>query len=365
MQEKHPIKYFAPSWPALVMGTGGLGNILWKWQQNFLPARYGAILLAAIALVSYVIITIIWLIRWARYTGYAVRDLHDPIASNFYVTTGISTVIIATNVSNIWSTWMKPSQVYGVCLTLWIISCLIVVLCTFYITSRHYLAHRAYDPQMINVAWLMAPIANMAVQLAGCPVFNMSLEFAPDLSLTIFVVNTLFFGSGFFLFIFVSAFVHSRFVMAQISSPATTPTFGIFLSAVGLASGTLHDLGENAVSLHLLSSADLIYLLSTAIWGFGLWIIGIILIVCIYHAKHEGMPFKLSWWAFTFPLAAYTIAGLKVSAAYPCALTFGLALLLTILLAVLWVYIFANTLIGIGNGSLFLGTPLMRDTEDT
>ena len=53
MQESHPLKYLAPSWPALVMGTGGLGNILWKWHSKLPALQYPAILLAAVATVFY------------------------------------------------------------------------------------------------------------------------------------------------------------------------------------------------------------------------------------------------------------------------------------------------------------------------
>ena len=110
MQESHPLKYLAPSWPALVMGTGGLGNILWKWHSKLPALQYPAILLAAIALAAYFIIMIAQLRRFTSYPAYALRDLHDSVNSNFYVTTGVSTIIVATNVANIWSIWLPISK---------------------------------------------------------------------------------------------------------------------------------------------------------------------------------------------------------------------------------------------------------------
>jgi tellurite resistance protein TehA-like permease len=35
VQERHPIKYLAPAWFAVIMGTGGLANILYLWQTIF------------------------------------------------------------------------------------------------------------------------------------------------------------------------------------------------------------------------------------------------------------------------------------------------------------------------------------------
>lgn len=358
MQESHPIRHFAPSWFALVMGTGGLANILWKWQDHWYPTRWFGLALAAIAIFSYCIILVVWSLRWIRYPNYAVRDLHHPVTSNFYVTTGIATVIIATNLYNIWSLWLPQYGVYLACMVLWIISCVIVVFCTFYTTYRIFSAQEAFAPQMVNFAWLMAPIANMAVLLIGCPVFSMSLTYQPSLSLILFTTNAAFFGIGFFLFFFISAIVFVRLAQAELPTPATTPTFGIFLSAVGLAAGIFFDLGSNAVALGLLASVELVNLLCMITWGFGIWIIGIIFLICLYHVRHGGMPFTLDWWAFTFPLAAYTIASLKIFGAYPCGFTGGYTVFLTVLLSVLWIYIFFNTLRGIRNGSVFLGTPL-------
>ena len=361
MQESHPIRHFSPSWFALVMGTGGLANILWKWQAYWYTSRWFGLVLAAIAIFSYCIIFVVWSLRWIWYPKYAIRDLHHPVTSNFYVTTGIATVIIATNLYNIWSQWLPEYSVYVICMILWIISCIVVLFCTFYITYRLFRAEESFAPQLVNFAWLMAPIANMAVLLIGCPVFSMSLVYQPALSLTLFTVNAAFFGIGFFLFFFISAIVFVRLVRAELPTPATTPTFGIFLSAIGLAAGTFFDLGDNAVALELLTSPHMVNLLCIITWGFGIWIIGIIFLICLHHARHGGMPFTLSWWAFTFPLAAYTISSLKIFNAYPCGFTCGYTIFLTILLSVLWVYIFMQTLRGIRNGSVFLGIPIHNE----
>lgn len=358
MQESHPLKYLAPSWPALVMGTGGLGNILWKWHGQLPALQYPAILLAAIALVAYFIIMIAQLRRFTGYPAYALRDLHDSVNSNFYVTTGVSTIIVATNVANIWSIWLPESAVFPICLVMWAIACAIVTWCTFYITLRNFLAKEPFPDQGINFAWLMAPIANMAILLIGCPVTNMAIKKMPGAAMTIFSMNAAFFGIGFFLFIFVSAFVYGRFCQGEISSAPTTPTFGIFLSAIGLIAGPFYDLANNAVSLEVLESAKLAHLMCLVTWGFGIWIMVITFLICLYHARNGGFPFKLSWWAFIFPMGAYTIASLKVMDAFPCGFTTLCSAFFTILLAGLWIYVFVNTIKGIMDGSLFMGTPI-------
>jgi tellurite resistance protein TehA-like permease len=94
------------------------------------------------------------------------------------------------------------------------------------------------------------------------------------------------------------------------------------------------------------------------IWGFGIWIVGIIIIICVHQLRRGGIPFNLGWWAFIFPLAAYTICSQKIASQYLSPLTFGYAVFLTALLSALWFYIFINTIKGVASGALFIGKPI-------
>jgi tellurite resistance protein TehA-like permease len=53
MQEKHIIKHFAPGWFAVIMGTGGLANILFVWAKTFPLLLYSGIVLAGLADILY------------------------------------------------------------------------------------------------------------------------------------------------------------------------------------------------------------------------------------------------------------------------------------------------------------------------
>jgi tellurite resistance protein TehA-like permease len=110
----------------------------------------------------------------------------------------------------------------------------------------------------------------------------------------------------------------------------------------------------------ILVSTDLANLIAVVIWGFGIWIVGIIAIISIYQFRKGGIPFSMGWWAFIFPLAAYTIASQKVAASFPTPLTSGYAAFLTILLCLLWLYTFTNTVLGAITGKLFTGIPISK-----
>jgi tellurite resistance protein TehA-like permease len=221
----------------------------------------------------------------------------------------------------------------------------------------------APQPEMINFSWLMAPIANMAVSLIGNPVLEHTIRIHPSWSVSVLAVNTALFGIGFFLFVFISGIVFVRLTNHPFPPAVTIPSFGILVSAVGLAVSGITDSSRHAHTMGLLASPDLANLMAMVIWGFGVWVVGIIVLICIYQLRRGGIPFSMGWWAFIFPLAAYTISSQKIAAAFVSPLTTGYAAALTLLLILLWLYVFVNTLLGALSGKLFMGTPIPEKGE--
>ncbi len=362
MHEKHMIKYFAPGWFAVIMGTGGLGNILFLWKDSISWLQYAGTALAALALALYFLALVPWLIRWFKYFEYVRRDLHHPIATNFFVTMPVATTIIGTNVHVIWSQYLTQHAVFVLTFIAWIAAIIGVMFFTFYTTFRLMSKDVAPEPETMNFSWIMAPIANMALLLNGNPVLELAHKYHPDWSMSIFIANTAFLGIGFFLFLFISAIIFVRLVYHPLPPAETTPSFGIFLSAVGLAVSAIIDSAKNAQTMGLLGDINTSLLSAAVIWGFGIWIVGIIVIICIHQLRRGGIPFNLGWWAFIFPLAAYTICSQKIAAYYLSPLTVFYAVFLTVLLSALWLYTFMNTIKGVTSSALFMGKPISDST---
>ncbi|MEL7658228.1 MAG: C4-dicarboxylate ABC transporter, partial [Bacillota bacterium] len=215
----------------------------------------------------------------------------------------------------------------------------------------------------VNFSWIMAPIANMAVSLIGNPVLELTMKLHPSWSVSVLLINTALFGIGFFLFIFMSAIVFVRLANHPLPPAETIPSFGIFLSAVGLAVSAIIDASKNAQELGLLASTDLANLIAAVIWGFGIWIVGIIAIISVHQLRKGGIPFSMGWWAYIFPLAAYTICSQKIAVVFITPLASGYTAFLTVLLVLLWVYTFANTVRGAVSGKFFVGTPIQENLQ--
>lgn len=360
MFERHVIKYLAPGWFAVIMGTGGLANILNRWQTVFPTAQTMSLLFASLAGFLYFLILVPWIIRWISFWEYARRDLHHPVTSNFFVTMPVATIIIGTNIVTIWGDYLSGLLTFQLATVAWIIGMIGVTFFSFYTTFRMIQVDVAPQPETTNFSWIMAPIANMATLLLGNLILEMSFLYQPTWSMSLLMANIVMFGIGFFLFLFISAVIFVRLAHHPLPPVELTPTFGILLSAVGLAVIAILDTAKEAHTLGVLTSVDLAYLGAAIIWGFGVWVIGMIGMISVYHSRRGGIPFSLGWWAFIFPLAAYTISSQKIAAIFLTPLTYWFSVILTILLIVLWLYVFINTLKGGLSGKLFMGSPISR-----
>jgi C4-dicarboxylate transporter/malic acid transport protein len=361
MLERHAIKYLAPSWFAVVMGTGGLANVLYQWQTGFAAGHILGIIFAALADVLYFVVLVPWIIRWVSFFKYAQRDLHHPVTSNFFVTMPVATIIVGTNIFTIWSGYFGGPLTFMLTTFAWMIGIVGVTFFTYYTTFRIMQIEVAPTPETTNFSWIMAPIANMATLLLGNSVLKMSLNYQPTWGMSILITNIAMLGIGFFLFIFISAVIFVRLSQYPLPPAELTPSFGILLSAVGLAVIAIIDTANNANNLGILASVDLACIGAAIIWGFGIWVFGIIGMICFYHIRRGGFPFNLGWWAFIFPLAAYTIASQKIAGIYATPLTYWFCAFLTILLILLWFYIFYNTVVGVFTGKLFMGSPFPKN----
>lgn len=122
MLERHLIKHLAPAWFAVIMGTGGLANILFQWQNSFPAGNLLGTLFAILADLLYFVVLVPWVIRWICFFDYAYRDLNHLHTGNFFVTMPVATTILGTNIYLIWSHYLSQATVYHVILGLWIIS---------------------------------------------------------------------------------------------------------------------------------------------------------------------------------------------------------------------------------------------------
>ena len=96
--------------------------------------------------------------------------------------------------------------------------------------------------------------------------------------------------------------------------------------------------------------ASLSRLAATALWGFGAWWLAAAVVLLADYLRHGPLPYGLGWWAFTFPLGAFTVATLTLARAWHLALLEWAGAALFILLAAFWLTVTARMLRAVRTG---------------
>lgn len=356
MAKGNVIKHFSPAWFAAIMGTGGFANVLYMLGNHWSFGHILGIAVAWLNALMFLLFIVPWVARWFLHFETLKQDLQHPVMSNFFVTMPVGAMIVGTNASLMGTKFLGQSLVYSVSLVSWLIGITGALILGVY-AGYNMMRTEQTPPQMMNFAWLISPVASIAVPLIGNPLVQMLKVNNIAAAKTVLLISLSFFGVGFFLFLFIGGIIFNRLAVHPLPPAAMTPTFWITLGPVGVGAITLMGLADSAKAVGLMSSIDTAYLLAAILWGMGIWALGIALVITWNNLKHGGIPFSLSWWAFIFPLSAYTMASLKLSAYFGSGIAYGYSILLTILLAFLWIITLARTAAGAFSGKIFTPHP--------
>lgn len=259
--------------------------------------------------------------------GYAVKlltafdavrtEFRHPIAGNLFGTALISLLLLPIVIAP-----------YSLLLArvLWIAGAIGVILFAWLIVSRW-----MSDRQQVahaTPAWVIPVVGLLDVPLA-LPVLGLP----PMHGLMVFALAVgLFFAVPLFTLIF------SRLLFEPPLPDALKPSLLILVApfAVGYSTYTLIT-GQTDVF------AQALYMLTL-----------FVLTVLLGQLRHLPIccPFRVSWWAVSFPLAASATAALRFAAAAPGFGTDAIALVLLVLATLVIAGLFARTLLGLAKGEL-------------
>lgn len=260
---------------ASVMGLAGLA-LAWH--------RAGAVLGApplvseAIGLVAgavYVLLLGAYLVRAIRSPGEIRAEWRHPVKSAFVPAISIGMLLLGTLLALhapaagalVWGAGAVAHLAITLRLLAWWIN------------------HPELEAKSVTPAWFIAPVGNIVVPLAG-----VRLGFSD--------VSWFFFAIGIVLWLPLLAIVLWRLYFAGPLPERLRPTLVILLAppAVGFVAWTTLAGGIDAFGRIL--------------YGFALFVL---LLVLTQARQLLRLPFFLSWWAWSFPLAAMTIATMTVA----------------------------------------------------
>jgi tellurite resistance protein len=300
-----------------VMGLTGL-SVAWRLAHT----RYGvpagiADAIGVIAMIAFVALTIGYLVKLATATDAVMSEFRNPIAGNLFGTLLISLLLLPIVLAPI---NLRAAQV------MWVIGAIGMfafawMIVTRWMSDRQQIAHA-------TPAWVVPVVGLLDVPLA-----------LPSLGLpTMHGVMLASLAIGLFFAVPLFTLIFSRLVFEPPIPDALQPTLLILLApfAVGMSTYivTTGAMDLFAESLFMLTLFMLAVLLSRMRY----------LLACC--------PFRVSWWAVSFPLAASAIAALRFASAQPSGIADTIALALLALATLTIAGLFARTLYGVLTGEL-------------
>jgi tellurite resistance protein len=264
--------------------------------------------MAAVTGGVFLLIALVYLAKLLRHPDAVRQELHHPVKLSFFPTVSISLVLLS-----ICTLHSLPALSEA----LWIAGSVAHLLFTLYVLGA-WINHKHFQIQHMNPAWFIPVVGNILVPIAGVPLGYTE-------------------SSWFFFSIGLVFWVVLRVIFHNPLPAKLVPTFFILIAppAVGFLAYLKLGGGLDAFARVLYYTALFLTLL-----------------LFTQYRKFTRLQFFLSWWAYSFPLAAITVATLAMFEQTGDGRFQALGLGLLALLAAVIVLLLVRTAIAMGRGEI-------------
>lgn len=297
---------------ASVMGTCGLAMVWHAIEGRWgLPATVSATLTAAAALL-FAALVVSYGLKWLHHREQVMAELRHPVRINFLPTLSINLILLGI----LSRSWLQPlSDV------LWLLGAGLQLFLTVAIVTVW--LDRERPPNSLNPAWFIPAVGNVLVPMAAVPAgFELTAWF--------------FFSVGLFFWIILGTLVFYRLIVGNALEPPMRPTLAILLAPPAVAFLAWLQLSGDDPGAGLM-----IYFIALLTF----------LLLLPQIPRFLRLPFFPSWWAYTFPLAAFTVASFRfaeLTGAVGDAVLAGLAGLVTLII----LGVAGRTVVAVARGEL-------------
>lgn len=265
------LQFFPIMMFATIMGLGGLTLVYEKLFHTFNFPKVFSYVLLTITITMFLVISITYFLKILKYTDEVKKELSHPIRINFFATFSISILIISASLREFNSDISQIIFYFGA----------VFHIIFTYVTIRFWI-NNSLEITHSNPAWFIPIVGNLIVPISGVGFI--------DNEILIF-----YFSIGMFFWIVLFAIILNRIIFHNPFAPKFLPTMFILIAppAIGFIS-----------YIKLTSSFDFFAQIL-----FSLGIFFTILIAFMYK-NFLKIKFFISWWAFTFPMAAVTLSSI-------------------------------------------------------
>ncbi|MBN1548844.1 MAG: SLAC1 anion channel family protein [Syntrophaceae bacterium] len=299
-----PISFFS-----ITLGLGGWAIATQKITSTLsLPAWVSTATLALDVLV-FTLLVIFYVLKLFVHTDAVSRELGNPVKLSFFPTISIGIILMGIAFLDI---------NFPISRFLWATGTALHLAFTLYII-KDWIWQEHYEIHHMNPAWFIPVVGNILVPIAG-------VSHAPE------DLSWFFFSVGIVFWITLFAIVMYRIFLHRSISERLLPTLFILIAppAVGF--------------IAYVKLTDSLDAFARVLYFFALFLL--LLLFTVFN-RFRRIRFYLSWWAYSFPVAAFTIASVLMGRMSGTPIYFGLAAVLWCFLSLLITLLALKTVVAI------------------
>lgn len=272
------LRFFPVQLFAVIMGVSGL-TIAYAKAYHLLNMPYFIYeSLLFIDVVLFLVIFTVYMYKWLIYPEAVKKEFLHPIKSSFMATISISFLLVSIAFYD-----YAPT----VSLMLWYVGAPLQLFFTINILS--YWIKNQFKEVHSNPAWFIPIVGNVLVPVVG-------VDAAPTL------ISVFFFSVGVFFWVVLFTMVMYRIVFHHPLAKKLIPTLFIFIAPPAVAFIAYFRISYGSID----TVSMFLYFIAL-----------ITLFLLLFMIKvYDRTQYFISWWAYTFPMAAITIATILLNMAF-------------------------------------------------
>lgn len=263
------LQFFPIMMFATIMGLGGLTLVYERLNTIFSFPNYLALFMLGISTFLFFLVLIFYILKLIKYKDEVKKEFSHPIRVNFFAAFSISMLILSIDYRHYYTNVSELFFIFGA---------IFHIFFTYY-TIRFWINNNL-EMQHSNPAWFIPIVGNLIVPIAGKGFVDDSILY-------------FYFSIGIFFWIILFSIILNRIIFHNQFAPKFMPTLFILIAppSIGFIS-----------YIKLTGSLDFF---AQILFNLGLFFT---ILVFVMYKNFVKIKFFISWWAFTFPMAAVTLS---------------------------------------------------------